>query len=46
MIENKCKYCKCYIKNKIINNCSQGVVGKTNEEDSCCYKIQNNRINI
>lgn len=40
IIENKCKYCKYYIKDKKINNCLQNIVGKINEEDSACYKIE------
>lgn len=40
MIENKCKFCKYYIKDKSENNCLQNVVGKINSEDSACYKIE------
>lgn len=44
MIENKCKFCKYYIKDKKINNCLQNIVGTTQPEDSSCYKIQKNRL--
>ena len=36
----KCNECRFYIKDKTENNCVKKMVGKINEEDSACYKIE------
>ena len=36
----KCKECCFFMGANIPNNCIKKMVGKINEEDSACYKIE------
>ena len=39
-----CGNCKFFDKTKLFNNCKANIVGKVQEQELGCYKIQFNKI--